>query len=147
MSAGITVRAAKVADARAIALLLEELGYPAEPEVVSERLLRLLARSDCLVAVAQSDDGEICGWIQAYSSEVLESGFRVEIAGLVTAKAWRRRGIGRLLVEWAESWAVGQGAQFVLVRSNVKRSESHAFYPALGYANTKTQSVYRKRIA
>jgi len=65
---------------------------------------------------------------------------------LVTAKLMRRRGIGRLLVECAESWAVRVGAQAIVVRSNVKRLESHAFYVALGYENTKTQSVYRKRI-
>jgi GNAT superfamily N-acetyltransferase len=146
MSAGVMVRAATVDDAAAIAPLLDELGYPADPEVVRDRLARLLARKDCLVAVAQSESGEICGWIQAHSAEVLESGFRVEIAGLVTAKSMRRRGIGRMLVECAESWAAQLGAKTIVVRSNVARSASHAFYPAVGYANTKTQSVYRKRI-
>jgi GNAT superfamily N-acetyltransferase len=147
MRAGVTVRAATVDDAVAIVPLLEELGYPADLEVVRDRLSRLLARKDCLVAVAQSESGEICGWIQAHSSEVLESGFRVEIAGLVTAQSMRRQGIGRRLVEYAESWAARLGAQVIVVRSNVKRLESHAFYAALGYASAKTQNVYRKRIA
>ena len=146
MSVGISVRAASEGDAKAIASLVEELGYSADGATLRERLSRLVARSDYLVAVAQSGSGEICGWLQAHSSEVLESGFRVEIVGLVTAKRMRRRGIGRLLVECAESWAVRVGAQAIVVRSNVKRLESHAFYVALGYENTKTQSVYRKRI-
>ena len=146
MSVGISVRAATEGDAEAIAPLVEELGYSADGETMRERLARLVARSDYLVAVAQFDSGEICGWIQAHSSEVLESGFRVEIVGLVTAKHMRRRGIGRLLVECAELWATRVGAQAIAVRSNVKRVESHGFYGALGYANTKTQNVYRKRI-
>jgi GNAT superfamily N-acetyltransferase len=111
-----------------------------------KRLSRLVGRSDYLVAVAQSDNGEICGWLQAHSSEALESGFRVEIVGLVTAKQMRLLGIGRLLVEYAESWASRMGAPAIVVRSNVKRAESHGFYVALGYANTKTQNVYRKRL-
>jgi GNAT superfamily N-acetyltransferase len=147
MNAGITVRVAIVDDAAAMVPLLEELGYPADQEVVRDRVSRLLAREDCLLAVAQSGTGEVCGWIQAHSSEVLESGFRVEIAGLVTAKSMRRRGIGRLLVECVESWAARMGAPAIVVRSNVKRPESHAFYAALGYSNVKTQKVYRKRLA
>ena len=145
-SIGISVRAATEGDAKAIASLVEELGYSADEEVVRERLSRLVGRNDYLVAVAQSDSGEICGWLQAHSSEALESGSRVEIVGSVTAQQMRRRGIGRLLVEYAESWAVRLGAQAVVVRSNVKRVESHGFYLALGYTNTKTQSVYRKRV-
>ena len=146
MSAGSSVRKATVADAEAIAPLVEELGYVAEAEVLRERLSRSLARDDSLVLVAQSENGEISGWLQAHSSEVLESGFRIEIVGLVTATKARRRGIGRLLVESAEAWAVQKGASAVVVRSNVKRVESREFYRALGYAATKTQNVYRKQI-
>jgi GNAT superfamily N-acetyltransferase len=143
---GISLRAATEGDAKAVGPLVEELGYSANDELMRERLSRLIGRSDYLVAVAQADSGEICGWLQAHSSEALESGFRVEIVGLVTAKQMRRRGIGRLLVEFAEAWAVRVGAQAMVVRSNVKRAESHGFYVALGYANTKTQNVYRKRL-
>jgi GNAT superfamily N-acetyltransferase len=146
MSVGISVRPATVADAEAIAPLVEELGYPAEGKSLRKRLSRLVGRGDYLVVVAQSESGEICGWLQAHSSEVLESGSHVEIVGLVTAKKMRRRGIGRLLVESAEAWAAQVGAGAIVVRSNVKREESHGFYVVLGYANTKTQNVYRKRI-
>jgi GNAT superfamily N-acetyltransferase len=146
MSARISVRAATAADAEAIVPLLEEMGYPTDIETLRERLSRLRARNDCLVLVAQSDAGEICGWLQANSSEVLESGFRVEIVGLVTAKKMRRHGVGRLLVEQAEAWANRINAPAIVVRSNVNRAESHEFYTALGYANTKTQKVYRKEM-
>jgi GNAT superfamily N-acetyltransferase len=146
MSAWISVRAATEADADAIAPLVEELGYPAASGDIRQRLTRLVRRSDCLVAVAQSEGGEISGWLQALHSEVLESGCRVEIVGLVTAKAMRRRGIGRLLVRFAESWALRSGIHAMVVRSNVKRAESHKFYSALGYENSKTQNVYRKSL-
>jgi GNAT superfamily N-acetyltransferase len=145
-SIGISVRAATEEDAKAIAPLVEELGYLANEDITRERLSRLVDRSDYLVAVARPDTGELCGWLQAHSSEALESGFRVEIIGLVTAKQMRRLGIGRLLVEYAESWAIRVGAQAIVVRSNVKRAESHGFYVALGYATSKTQNVYRKTL-
>jgi GNAT superfamily N-acetyltransferase len=58
----------------------------------------------------------------------------------------RRRGVGRCLVAVAETWAREISAETVVVRSNAKRVESHAFYPALGYLPLKTQVVYRKRV-
>ena len=144
MNTGFLVRPGTEAEAKAIACLLDELGYPADTQAVSGRLCRLMSRPDHLVAVAESADGQLCGWLQALSSETLESGFRAEIVGLVTSKTMRRRGIGRLLVEYAESWAARLGATTLVVRTNVKREESHAFYAALGYGRTKTQHVYRK---
>ena len=139
------VRAAKLGDAPSIARLSRELGYPAEVGVVRERLRRILGRDDQRVVVAETPGGEVCGWLQAHSSVAVESGLRVEIAGLVVSEAMRRRGVGRCLVSLAETWATEISAETVVVRSNAKRVESHAFYPSLGYLPSKTQVVYRKR--
>ena len=57
----------------------------------------------------------------------------------------RRQGVGRSLVAQAETWAREISAETVVVRSNARRLESHAFYPSLGYLPSKTQVVYRKR--
>jgi predicted N-acetyltransferase YhbS len=58
----------------------------------------------------------------------------------------RRRALGGALVRAAEQWARECGAERVMVRSNAVRAESHAFYPALGFALVKTQHVYRKTL-
>jgi hypothetical protein len=50
----------------------------------------------------------------------------------------------RLLVAEAERWAREKGAEGVVVRSNAQRVESHLFYPALGFQESKRQVVYRK---
>ena len=139
------VRAATGGDAQAIAALSGQLGYPADAKTIRRRLRRVLARDDQRVIVAEQPGGAICGWRQAHCSDVRESGFRVEITGLVVSEGTRRRGIGRSLVAQAETWAAEISAETVVVRSNAKRVESHAFYPALGYLPSKTQVVYRKR--
>ncbi len=141
----IKVRAAKLGDAPFLACLSRELGYPAEMKVVRERLRRILERDDQRVVVAETPDGRVCGWLQAHSSVAVESGLRVEIVGLVVSESMRRRGVGRCLVSVAETWATEISAETVVVRSNAKRVESHAFYPSLGYLPSKTQVVYRKR--
>jgi GNAT superfamily N-acetyltransferase len=147
MPTGFKVRAATGADAEPIALLSGELGYPADVRATRERLARILARGDQRVVVAELPDGGICGWLQAHSSEALESGSRVEIIGLIVSEGMRRRGVGRSLVAQAETWAAEISADAVVVRSNAKRLESHASYPSLGYLPSKTQVVYRKRPA
>ena len=142
----MVIRKAELDDIREITELTCQLGYPADVDVMSVRLERLLAREDQLVVVAFSEN-QVCGWLQAHACEALESGFRVEIVGLVVAEASRRRGIGRMLVESAETWALEKGSKQLVVRSNTKRAESHSFYPALGFSVSKTQSVYQKKIA
>ena len=142
----MVIRKAELDDVREITELTCQLGYPADVHVMHDRLERLLAREDQLVVVAFLEN-QVCGWLQAHACEALESGFRVEIAGLVVAEASRRRGIGRMLVDSAETWALEKGAKQLVVRSNTKRVESHAFYPALGFSASKTQAVYRKKIA
>jgi len=139
------VRAADEADAGQIAALSGVLGYPSDAAMVGATLRELLRRDDHLVLVAPSPGGGVCGWLHAHACHVLESGFRVEIAGLVVSEGMRRRGVGRALVAGAESWAREIGSATVVVRSNAKRAESHVFYPSLGYEAYKTQVVYRKR--
>jgi predicted N-acetyltransferase YhbS len=141
----VNIRRASVGDAQQIATLCEELGYAATAAVLAERLQAFAKASTDFIAVAENG-GEISGWIQAHSCHVLESGFRAEIVGLIVSNSARRQGIGRQLVAAAEEWARQIGAPAIVVRSNVARAESHAFYPALGYAETKTQRVYRKTL-
>jgi GNAT superfamily N-acetyltransferase len=145
MAKEFKVRSAVPGDAAAIAALAGELGYPAETKAVRERLARILGRDDHRVVVAELPKGALCGWLQAHCSDVLESGFRVEIVGMVVSERMRRKGVGRVLVAQAETWAAEISAETVVVRSNAARVESHAFYPALGYLPSKTQVVYRKR--
>lgn len=139
----MTIRDAVLSDATEIARLTAELGYTTTPEEIAARLSRVGDRRTQVVLIAVVEE-KIAGWIQAQVSEVLESGFRVEIVGLVVAESCRRRGVGRRLVEETERWAIEVGAPAIVVRSNSKRVESHIFYPALGFSSSKTQAVYRK---
>ena len=144
--ANAQLRPAREGDAAAISELIGQLGYSADAALTRQRLTRILGRADHIVLVAAMSDGAICGWLHAHAADALESGFRVEIVGLVVAQAARRKGVGQRLVEQAERWAISLGAEAIVVRSNIKRTESHAFYPALGYSEAKTQKVYRKQL-
>jgi GNAT superfamily N-acetyltransferase len=140
------VRGATVADADRIAELSGVLGYLIEAAALAARLTRLLAREGELVLVAVSANGAVVGWAHAAEQELLESGRRCEILGLVVDAGQRGRGMGRALVAEVEAWAAGREVDIVAVRSNVARTESHPFYERLGYVRAKTQHAYRKRL-
>ncbi len=139
----LVLRSATLADAAAIADLTAELGYSHDVAAIRHRLEQLLPTPHELVLVAEEAE-VVIGWLHAHLSIALESGLRGEIVGLVVSATHRRSGAGRALVRAAEDWAAARGAPVVVVRSNVRREESHRFYLALGFIHSKTQAVYQK---
>ena len=113
-----TIRAAAESDAESIAQLSCTLGYAATAEMTGGRLRAVLGSENDLVLVAMEDSGAVIGWLQAHASHVIESGFRVEIAGLIVSPEVRRCGVGRALVSRAEEWARKLGAEAMVVRNS-----------------------------
>ena len=138
-----TLRPATTADVAAITKLSEELGYPLAEDVVRSRMAHLMVLPEHAIIVAETG-GAVCGWVHVHAHRSLVSGERADIYGLVVSRAVRRRGVGRMLMADAERWGRERGLELVVLRSNVQRSESHAFYPAIGYEQFRTQAVYRK---
>ena len=96
--------------------------------------------------VAETAAGVIAGWLHGEEQELLESGRRCEITGLVVAPEARGNGVGRTLVMALEQWARARSLRVIAVRSNVARAESHPFYERLGFVKVKTQHAYRKQL-
>lgn len=141
------MRPAVAADAAAIAGLASQLGYPSTGEQVSRRLEALRGAPDSAVLVAEAGTGSTLGWIHVSVNRLVESEPDAEIRGLVVDETARSGGVGRHLVEAAESWARNRGFGLISVRSNVIRDRAHRFYERLGYERTKTQHKFRKRLA
>jgi len=139
----LQIREITLADAPAAAELSGELGYPASPEVMQQRIAALSA--DHAVYVA-SLAGEVAGWIDVSVTHHLQSDPRAEIGGLVVSSKLRSRGIGRVLVARAEQWALERGLNSVVVRSQIAREDAHSFYLREGYARTKTSAVFTKQL-
>ena len=142
----VSVRAATIKDAPRIAELSAQLGYTASPEDVERRLRLAGQNSENAVYVAVLPDGHVVGWLHAFVYRSIESDSRAEIAGLVVDERHRRSGAGRRLIQYAESWAREQKCTAVNLRTNVVRTDAHAFYESLGFILVKTQHAYRKNL-
>jgi GNAT superfamily N-acetyltransferase len=97
--------------------------------------------------VAEGPDGEVVGWVGVYVFRSVETDPYAEISGLVVDEKVRSRGIGRVLLQAAEEWALGQGCDEIAVHSNVIRKRAHAFYEQNGYRLRKTQAALHKGLS
>jgi|SRR5579864_2256908 len=140
-----TIRQAQLYDCNAMAELALQLGYECAGEEVRDRLTQMQdLRHQYAVFVAELPGGQIAGWVGAYLFHSIEVESCAEISGLVVDQNLRSRGIGKILLDAAERWAIEIGCQTISVRSNVKRDRAHRFYSNNGYQHVKTQKEFRK---
>ena len=142
--AAIKIRRAKSSDAAQIAELCGQLGYPAKPAEIAERLLEIKSAHQHAVLVAESSERKVLGWLHVSVSPLLEVELRAEVNGLIVDGEERSRGTGALLLRAAEQWARSRGCKSTSVRSNVIRERAHQFYLRHGYEHYKTQKAFRK---
>jgi len=142
--AKIGIRRARLGDARIVAELSGQLGYPATEKEMAERLAKLIRRPREGVVLIAEASGEIVGWLHVSATPLLEVPLRAEVNGLVVDEKQRSAGAGAKLLEAAERWARAKGCMGMSVRSNVIRERAHGFYSRNGYEHYKTQKAFRK---
>lgn len=131
--AEVEIREAALADAEAVARLVSELGYPTSTGQMHRRLERILGDEDYHTLVARRD-GQIVGFVGARTGAIYESDEHYcQIMALAVAPHQRRCGIGRLLMQAAETRVGERGPCVFVVTSGNHRSDAHAFYEMCGY--------------
>ena len=73
--------------------------------------------------------GEIAGFLIAHR----EPRRILHIVTIDVLKAWRRRGVGTLLMDASEQWAVEQGLQMIGLETAQDNIPAQRFYAARGY--------------
>ncbi len=141
------VRSVATHDVESITALSGQLGYPTSVKDVGRRLAAIRSQEGHGVFVAQAEDGSVAGWIHVFGAHRVESEPFAEIGGLVVAVTRRRSGVGRLLCERAQQWAIDRGLRAIRVRARSEREEAHRFYSGIGYSLAKAQQVFSKSLA
>ena len=140
----LKVRRIKKSDAKQVAVLSGQLGYPATSAQILRRIRGLKPASEHAVFVADLPGTGIVGWLHASVAHVLESDTRAEVNGLIVADGQRSLGAGAQLLDAAEKWSRQRGCTAMNVRSNVIRERAHKFYERQGYEHYKSQKAFRK---
>ncbi len=140
------IRLACLEDVERISLLCEQLGYSATFEDIKHRLCLLQQDETHVVYVASLTNKFVVGWVHAHESHLVIMPPQVLVLGLVVDEHYRRYGIGRLLMQQVEQWALAHSCQAVRLRSNVIRKDAHHFYEKMGYKNTKYSLEFCKNL-
>lgn len=129
----VRIRAAHPQDGAAIAALLGDLGYPADPETAGLRVSRL--NTDARSALFVAELGEaIVGLASIHRIPLFhKDGELARITSLVVAQNRRRRGVGTALLGACEAWAGKSGAERLELTSGDHRVDAHAFYELAGF--------------
>jgi GNAT superfamily N-acetyltransferase len=129
----ISIRDALPGDARGIAALLTELGYPSSSDETAERLAEWRESPLSRVIVAATGH-DVAGVLAFHAIPFLEhAGRRGRIVCLVVDEARRGQGVGTRLMQAAESHARRLGCTDIELTSSRDRTEAHAFYQRMGY--------------
>lgn len=135
------IRQAEIEDYKAISEVSEGLGYMAVSQIIAEQRVAAIIRSDHDYLCVYEINNRIIGWLHMFNAMRVASAPFAEIGGLVVSKEYRRKGIGKKLVEHAMERAREMGLK-VRVRSNTSRDGAHHFYESLGFKKTRTQHIY-----
>jgi ribosomal protein S18 acetylase RimI-like enzyme len=137
----MAIRRLEPSDIPKVIPLMAELGYPTGSVSFAERVTAVSANPDDRVLVAE-EEGNILGLVAVHSFEMLHRPGRLgRITALIVSASARNRGIGRQLLNAAESHLRANGCVKLEVTSGEQRQEAHAFYAALGYEEQRVHFV------
>jgi GNAT superfamily N-acetyltransferase len=133
------------ADIAAGRSLLDQLGYDLTPAEIRRRYAAVADAAGHAILVAECEARPV-GLIHFYVRPALDKPPEVTVQAVVIDAAYRNRGIGKILMSAAESWASERGYSSVALYSNVSRNSAHSFYKTLGYQLVATSHLFRREL-
>jgi N-acetylglutamate synthase-like GNAT family acetyltransferase len=132
----VRIRDARAEDAKVLARLLDQLGYPSSTEAVARRVRELTSSEADRLLVAEVDE-QVVGFAGVHVSLAVEYDKpAAKLSAIAVDEAHRRRGVGEALVEAAVQEARARGCGLIFLTTAERRADAHAFYEALGFEFT-----------
>jgi GNAT superfamily N-acetyltransferase len=145
MNETVYVRPMAEADIAAGRLLLDQLGYDLTATEMRRRYAVIANTTGHAILVAECEARPV-GLVHLYVRPALDKPPEVMVQAIVIDAAHRSKGIGKILMSAAESWASERGYNSVALYSNLSRSGAHSFYETLGYQLIATSHLFRREL-
>lgn len=139
-----SIREAEISDATAIwQLNCDEMGYQYSLADTRQNIIKLLSSNSNRIYVAVYDD-TIVGYVHANDYDSIYAPHLKNIMGIAVSSKYKRKGIGRSLLQQVEHWARETGASGIRLVSGATRTYAHAFYRRCGFEGSKEQINLKK---
>ena len=139
-----SIREASSSDATAIwQLNCDEMGYQYSLVDTIQNITKLLSSNSDRIYVAVYDD-TIVGYVHANDYDLIYAPHLKNIMGIAVSSKYKRKGIGRALLQQVEHWARETGASGIRLVSGATRTDAHAFYRHCGFEGNKEQINLKK---
>ena len=135
------IRAAQYADAQAIFALAQPFAtsFVVDEQAFHHAFSVLLASSQAHLAVAETAQ-QLVGYVLGFDHYTFFANGRVAwVEEIMVSEPLRRHGVGQLLMQEFEAWALARGCKLVALATR----RAAAFYQALGYAES---AVYFRKL-
>jgi GNAT superfamily N-acetyltransferase len=131
-SDALHIREATLADAAVLTELIAEFNGPS---VLRDRTIeRMTACAEFERALLAEVDGSTAGFACLRIVPALADDYpHATLTELYVRPVWRRCGVGRRLLESAETYARSAGVEQLVLLTGLGNAEAQAFYRALGY--------------
>ncbi len=137
------MRDARLRDAATVSRLIEALGYPCDLAEAERRIRRVNASPRQALVIADWQDAG-CGLLSLDFMFYLPLGRETcRITALVVDERFRKHGVGRELLRYAEQAARREGAARVELTTAESRTEAHEFYRRCGFEQASLRFVKR----
>jgi len=137
MDIGFEIREVQSTDEEVVRILLDELEERiADPSIFHTIFKEYLQRAGAVFLVAEVDR-KVIGFISCLGQRLLHhEGWVYEIQELIVTEAFQGKKIGQALIEEVRKRIEPRGIKSIEVCSNKRRKKAHAFYQAVGFANS-----------
>jgi (aminoalkyl)phosphonate N-acetyltransferase len=137
MNIDLEIREVQPKDEEKVRLLLDELEQRiADPSIFHMIFKEYLQRTEAVFLVAKVDR-KVIGFISCLGQRLLHhEGWVYEIQELIVTETFQGKKIGQALIEEVRRRLEPRGIKSIEVCSNKRRKKAHAFYQAVGFANS-----------
>lgn len=137
MNIDLEIREVQPKDEEKVRLLLDELEQRiADPSIFHAIFKEYLQRTEAVFLVAEVDR-KVIGFISCLGQRLLHhEGWVYEIQELIITETFQGKKIGQALIEEVRRRLEPRGIKSIEVCSNKRRKKAHAFYQAVGFANS-----------
>jgi ribosomal protein S18 acetylase RimI-like enzyme len=118
-----------------------------DPELARRFIAERMEKQESVILVAEVEQGILAGFCQMYPTFCSVAAARIVVLyDLFVDAGWRRHGVGRTLMQAAETYAAGAGYARMDLATARTNHQAQALYESLGWIRDEAFYTYSRQL-